>query len=375
MKVFTPYRVCPLGAHVDHQHGLVTGFAIDKGVTLEYEPTDDGSIYCVSDNFVGVVEFNLAEETEREYTWGDFIKGAVVTLSRKYKLSRGFKGKVKGDLPTGGLSSSAAVILTYINVLCRINGITLTRPELISMAIWEERNYIGVNVGKLDQSCEVYCKKDSLLFLDTSDDSSELIPVNPKMAPFEIMIVFSGVERKLAGSAYNTRVDECKSAAYALKAFSGMDYGKYNETYLRDVPFGIYQEYADKLPCNWAKRAKHYYEENSRVKKGMAAWRRGDIEAFGKYIFESGRSSINNYETGSNELKAIQNIMENTDGIYGGRFSGAGFNGCSMAIINPDKKESIAEAVREKYLKEFPQFKDKFSIHFCKTANGVELPD
>ena len=28
---FSPYRVCPLGAHVDHQHGLVTGFAIDKG--------------------------------------------------------------------------------------------------------------------------------------------------------------------------------------------------------------------------------------------------------------------------------------------------------------------------------------------------------
>ena len=29
--IFSPYRVCPLGAHVDHQHGLVTGFAIDKG--------------------------------------------------------------------------------------------------------------------------------------------------------------------------------------------------------------------------------------------------------------------------------------------------------------------------------------------------------
>ena len=30
--IFSPYWVCPLGAHVDHQHGLVTGFAIDKGV-------------------------------------------------------------------------------------------------------------------------------------------------------------------------------------------------------------------------------------------------------------------------------------------------------------------------------------------------------
>ena len=32
--IFSPYRVCPLGAYVDHQHGLVTGFAIDRGVDL-----------------------------------------------------------------------------------------------------------------------------------------------------------------------------------------------------------------------------------------------------------------------------------------------------------------------------------------------------
>ena len=35
--IFSPYRVCPLGAHVDHQHGLVTGFAIDKGVDLYFD--------------------------------------------------------------------------------------------------------------------------------------------------------------------------------------------------------------------------------------------------------------------------------------------------------------------------------------------------
>ena len=38
--IFSPYRVCPLGAHVDHQHGLVTGFAIDKGVDLWFNITN-----------------------------------------------------------------------------------------------------------------------------------------------------------------------------------------------------------------------------------------------------------------------------------------------------------------------------------------------
>ena len=40
--IFSPYRVCPLGAHVDHQHGLVTGFAINKGVDLWFNVNDDG---------------------------------------------------------------------------------------------------------------------------------------------------------------------------------------------------------------------------------------------------------------------------------------------------------------------------------------------
>ena len=29
---FCPYRICPLGAHSDHQLGKITGLAIDKGI-------------------------------------------------------------------------------------------------------------------------------------------------------------------------------------------------------------------------------------------------------------------------------------------------------------------------------------------------------
>ena len=105
------------------------------------------------------------------------------------------------------------------------------------------------------------------------------------------------------------------------------------------------------LPKNWYKRAKHFYEENTRVKKGIAAWKNGDLDTFGKLIFESGYSSIYNYEAGSEELKEIYNIMLETDGIYGGRFSGAGFKGCCLAVIDPEKQEDILRTVEQKYLK------------------------
>lgn len=135
-----------------------------------------------------------------------------------------------------------------------MNNINLTSLEIINLAIDAERNFIGVNVGKLDQSCEVYCKKDNLLFLDTKTDSTRLVPIPKNIKDFKIAVIFSGVERKLAGSAYNARVDECKAASYALKAFSHLDYGKFNESYLRDVPYGIYLQNKDRLPENWAKR-------------------------------------------------------------------------------------------------------------------------
>lgn len=373
ISIFTPYRICPLGAHVDHQLGQVTGFAIDRGVKLEFDIDKNGNFDLISKNYPGEVCFNVADDFEREMDWGDFLKAAIVALSRKYLIHNGIKGVIEGTLPVGGLSSSAAVILTYLNAICIANNINMTKAEMINNAIWAEREYIGVNVGKLDQSCEVYCKKNGLLYLDTLDDSNEIIPINKNMKPFEIMIIFGGKERQLAGSAYNIRVDECKAAAYALQAFADMDYGNFKDSFLRNVPVGIYNQYKSKLPENWRKRAEHFYGEKRRVKDGVKAWREGDIDKFGQLMFESGRSSIELYETGSENLKDLQDILERTEGVYGARFSGAGFNGSSIALINPEKKEEIEKKVYSEYISKFPYLKDDFKIYFVNTADGVEL--
>ena len=193
------------------------------------------------------------------------------------------------------------------------------------------------------------------------------------MKPYEIAIFFSGMERSLAGSAFNMRVDECRSSAYALMAYAGMEYGKFNEAFLRNVPYEVYEKYKDKLPDAWRKRAQHWYGEFKRVEAGAEAWRKGDIEAYGKLSFESGKSSIENWETGSPELISIYDIMTKTDGIYGGRFSGAGFKGCCMALIDPAYKKEITKNVTDKYLAMFPQYNDTFSVHFCKSADGCRI--
>ena len=371
---FTPYRVCPLGAHTDHNLGKVTGFAIDKGIHIAYGPKQNGVIEIQSLQFDGRAQWHVSAVPEEKCgDWADHLRGATIALSKRYPLRTGLCAVVDGELPVGGLSSSAAVIITFLNALCSMNNITLTERELIAISREAENRYVGVACGKLDQSCEIYCRKDSLLYMDMLDDSFELIEKPENMKPFKIAIFFSGIERSLAGSAYNMRVDECKSAAYALMAFSGMKYGKFEETYLRDVPREVYEEYKDKLPESWRRRAEHWYSENERVERGADAFRRGDIEEFGRLCFESGYSSIHSWETGSDELKTLYEIMTRTEGIYGGRFSGAGFKGCCMAFINPDFEESIKENVEREYLKAFPHLAGKYSAHICETADGVKL--
>ena len=371
---FTPYRVCPIGAHSDHQLGKITGFAINKGIYIAYGPKQNGVIEIQSLQFNKRAQWHIASTPPApEGDWADPLRGATIALQARYPLRTGLCAMIDGELPIGGLSSSAAVILTFLAALCSLNGIEITPNEMILIAKEAENKYVGVSCGKLDQSCEVYCRKNHLLYLDTKDDSYELISQNSLMKPYKIAIFFSGLVRSLAGSAFNMRVDECRSAAYALKAYADMSYGKFEETNLREVPREIYEQYKDRLPINWRKRAEQWYTEFERVQKGAEAWRCGDIEEFGRLSFESGYSSIYNWETGSPELIKLYEIMTKTQGIYGGRFSGAGFKGCCMALINPAYEQDIVENVTREYLKSFPHLNGKYSVHICETADGVKL--
>lgn len=371
---FTPYRICPLGAHVDHQKGLITGFAIDKGIHIQYQLTDDGLIEVSSVQFDGVAVWNVNDIPERAVgDWADHLRGATRALLTRHELKRGVCAVVNGELPIGGLSSSAAVIITFISILAKVNGIKLTQEEMIELALEAENKYVGVSCGRLDQSCEVYCKKNNLLYLDLLSDSIELVPESENMPEYKIAIFFSGLERSLAQSKYNARVDEAKEAACLLLDMAGIAHGDQKSTYLTDVPREVFEEHKDKLPTDLKKRATHFFTECDRVRQGIVAWRNGDLKEFGHLVFESGKSSIEQWETGSPELIKLYEIMAETDGIYGGRFSGAGFKGCCMAIIDPKKQDRIVETVRERYISAFPHLAEKFSAHICGTADGVKI--
>ncbi len=371
---FCPYRVCTLGAHIDHQFGKINGFAIDRGIHIAWGRKENGVVEMMSLNFPKRSQFHLREiPDEKVGDWADHLRGAAKMLAEKEPLRYGLCGVIEGTLPIGGLSSSASVIICFLQALCRVNGVRLGDWELIMMAKKAENEYVEVNCGKLDQSCEVLSRKDQLLYLDCADDSFQLIPAAKTMKPCRFGIFFSGLERSLANSKYNLRQDECKAAAYALLAFAGLDYGKFADTRLHDVPLQVYQAYRDRLPEPFRKRADHFYAEYARAEAGAEAWRAGDLEAYGRLVFESGLSSVENYECGCPELISLYRILTETEGIYGGRFSGAGFKGCCMALVDPEREEEIQARVTEKYLAIYPELTGKFSVHFCSSADGVQI--
>jgi len=369
--VYSPYRVCPVGAHIDHQHGHVTGFALDHGVDLLYIPTESGVINLFSMNFEGQVLFPLESVPSKYNHWGAYVQAAIYALSKRVKLEVGIQGLIHGSLPIGGLSSSAAVLLCYIMALADVNDFVLLQEELIQTAFEAEHEYIGLNLGTLDQSCEVLCKKDHLLYLDTMDGSYKLVPAPSILPDFDILIFFSGLTRALIHTGYNTRTDECKVAAFNLLAYEGLPYGALAETRLRMVDKTVFEKWKHLLPESLAKRATHFMTEFTRVDQAVEAYSKGDIEAFGAVMFASGLSSIEQWESGCEEMIALYDIMTETPGIYGGRFSGAGFKGCCIAISDPARREEIVASVSQRYLERFPEMKGQYSAHVCKTADGA----
>jgi len=410
--IFSPYRVCPLGAHVDHQHGLVTGFAIDKGVDLYFDVRSkmadgrcDPHVHLESRTFEGMVDFDIDAPTQvREHHWGDYARGAKYALRKRFELKRGIEGVIQGSLPVGGLSSSAAVLIAYVMAFAKANDITLQPFEVVKIASEAEREYIGLNNGLLDQACIALSKKNQLLFLDCDSNEYRLIPFGGVKTntdktdetdnktsvqseksvvklktnlcsdlPFEIGIFFSGLTRSLVNSDYNLRVYECKTAAWNMLAYTDQPLKTFAKTFLRDIPKATFDKTRIAMPARFARRAEHFYSEYRRVRQGVTAWETGNLQLFGKLSFASCESSIHNYECGSPELIAIYEIMRQLPGVYGGRFSGAGFKGACIALVDPAYKDDIQKVLTERYLEQFPEYEKTFQVFWVKPDDGARF--
>ncbi|CAL5069851.1 unnamed protein product [Urochloa decumbens] len=399
-----PYRICPLGAHIDHQGGIVTAMTINYGVLLGFVPSNDSEVLLQSGQFEGVIRFRVDElqkpiDNPENINWESYARGAVYALQNSgYDLKKGIIGYISGvkGLDSSGLSSSAAVGIAYLLTLENVNDLVVSSVDNIQLDKSIENKYLGLENGILDPSAILLSWYGYLTFMDCKFKSSSrrIWTASPSYVyfselsknqqpqgqlPFKILLAFSGLQHNLPKKrGYNTRVFECKEAARALLHASGCEEAS---NILRNVDSVAYEAQKCVLEENLSRRAEHYFSEMKRVAKGRDAWARGNLQELGQLITASGRSSILNYECGSKEMIQLYEILLKAPGVLGARFSGAGFRGCCLAIVESDRAEAAAAYVAAEYEKAQPELVSRIPagrrVLVCEPGDSarVILPD
>ena len=358
----SPYRICPLGAHVDHQGGAVLGVAIDSYSVLAFVPSVDGNVLLTSEDFAGSAEFQADSVPEFAADWGRYARGAVAALHKLFpgQINRGIVGNSSGQLLGAGLSSSASAGVAYLMALASANGLDVDKAQLVELDRLIENEYLGLNNGIQDQTTIIYGRKDGIVHQDTRNRIVTHVHHPPNYADVAWLVIFSGYTRELTSSSFNDRVAECWEAARLLSP---------NAKLLGDVSEDVYLENKDMLPDHLQRRAAHYFTETARVEAGGAAWAAGDFAQFGGLMNASCQSSINQYECGSEPLIKLHEIALETAGVLGSRFSGGGFGGCLVALAKQNQAGQVIEAILEKYRLAYPE-----KANVCRgwIAKGVD---
>jgi galacturonokinase len=350
-RIFSPYRLCPIGAHIDHQGGTVLGRTLALGTSLQYEPLPSNEVLLTSDQF-GQASFRIGE-LDRSH-WARYAQAAARVLPAR----RGLQMHVSGSLIGSGLSSSASVGLAYLKAFADANEIELSVDELAQMEYRLEHDELNLQIGLLDPLTIVHGRQNTLLLIETI--KATVTPISdPVPRDFVWIVAYSGVSRELTKSGFNVRVEECRQAASQLKEGAQI---------LSDVPRDLYEDRKVSLPENLRRRAEHFFTEVERVHQGARAWADSDLERFGQLMNRSCASSINNYQSGSEILIELHELASSTAGIYGSRFSGGGYGGCVVALARKDLAENACMEIKEKFSAKHSDLPS--SIFVAETGNG-----
>ena len=370
--VYAPLRISPLGAHVDHQDGLVTGMTLNRAILLAFVPRDDAWVSIESSNFPSQVDFNLTNIPPKcTGDWGNYARGAALALQQHYPLHKGMDAMVEGRMPIGGLSSSAAVGVAYLIAFEAVNDLAISPEENIQLDRYVENIYLGLKNGILDQSIILMSEYNALTYLDCQSLTFDKIPIPQGKNDFDILIVYSGVKQSLVGTTYNNRVTECQQATELLLAEANLPIPDMPR--LRQVPQAVYDTYITRLPAPLDRRARHFFTELRRVRAGVEAWRAGNIVRVGELMRESGASSVHNYESGCPQLITLYDILCDCPGVYGARFSGGGFRGSCIALSDPTCRKEIQARIEAQYPVVHPDIAGVYSVHFCQSDGPARV--
>lgn len=323
-----PGRVNLIGEHTDYNGGFVLPMAIEYETTVAAaRREDDRKIRVCSQNFNEEYEIDLDEpEQKLRGSWLDFIEGVARILEREGVKLRGADLLVHSDVPTGaGLSSSAALEISVGLALTEISNQTIDKVRLALVGQAAEHEFVGANVGIMDQYISALGERRHALLIDCRSLKAEQVPLDTTDAA--IVICNSNVKHELASSAYNVRRAECERGVEILREFLP------EIKQLRDVGIEDFERYAARLPEIVRKRCRHVITENARTLQAVQALKKNDFTEFGRLMWLSHASLRDDYSVSCEELDLLVEIADDCGFVFGARMTGGGFGGSTVNIV------------------------------------------
>ncbi len=365
--VRAPGRLNLVGAHVDVHEGWVLPGAVDRAIWLAAARAA-GPIHLVAADLgeevvldPGALPPPVGERDRGSAAWSDLPAGVAAELRAADLPVTGLDAVFGGDLPPGaGMSSSAAVEMAFVLAWEALGGFMLTDVERARLGRRVENGYLGVGSGIMDQMACLHGREDHLLLLDCRTLGIEEIPL-PR--PAALLVLDSGVRRRLAASGFDDRHASCRVALDALRDLvPGI-------STLRDLSPELFERHAARLPEIPRRRARHVVRECRRVLDCAEALRRGDLVRAGRLVVDSHDGSSRLFEVSLPELDLLAEVAAETPGCWGARLSGGGFGGCVVALVDAERAEAVRLTVQRAFAERFGRVPPAF---LCRVANGAE---
>ena len=350
-----PGRLEILGNHTDYNEGTVLSVAVDRAMTVAAAKVDGKTCELYDLVIDSTKTFDLDKlDNPTKGDWSNYVKGVVQEFQKRGYTVPAFKATLKGTVPlSAGMSSSAALEMAFVLVIEKLADLCLDWKTRALIGQAAENNYVGAKTGLLDQVSSLMGKENQLVYSDFRTLQVHNVPIPAGTA----FVVANCMVKHNLTNEYNERREACELAAKILGVKA-----------LRDVTPEQLKAAKDKLPEVAYLRALHVVGEIDRVEKGSQALAAGDLDTFGRLMFESQYSSTNYFDNSIEELDIMVELAKTIPGHIGARLSGGGFGGITVHLVKADAAEQYCKTLAELYQQKTGL---KTEAMICTAAQGA----
>lgn len=340
------------GNHTDHNGGKILAASVNADIMAVAGRTPDNTvrIRSVGHRPISLNLDRLSPNPAERRSSAALVRGVAAYLRRRGGMVGGFNAITDARVPVGsGLSSSAAFEVLMGAILNHAyNDGNLPYEWLALAGGHAENQYFDKPSGLMDQ---IACAAGGVVTVDFADEVSPVIrriPLDWNKTGYGLCMVDVGGNHSGLTDAYAAIPNEMKSVA-------AMVGGKCLSEVTRSDVVANLSAIRRRCGDRAVLRALHFFAENERVEREVAALEQGDIQGFLEQVLLSGHSSfeylqnisLTEYPDSQDMAVALCLAQQLLEGVGAWRVHGGGFGGCIQAFVPLDRMDSFTAAMED----------------------------